>query len=489
MSKARKNTVPVWEKPESRRLEFKESFPKGDQVAKTVIAFANGAGGKIIFGIKNDSRKVIGIPETKLFSLEEQISNHIFSKCSSNIIPEIYIQAVLDKTLLVVEIFPGSHKPYFLKSKGKHKGTYIRIGSTNKPASIEILKELERKRMNISFDAVPATHIKMKEISLETFLKDYKTATGRTLTQKKLKNLGLIHCDHDQVYPAHAAILLCDSIKRKQLFPNAKIECARFKGTDTQVFIDQETIDGPVHACIETCIAFVKKNTRLASKIGEVYREDKWEYPLETIREAVSNAVIHRDYSILGSDIKLAIFDDMIEVTSPGPLPDTISVEELGTGRSEIRNRILAPIFKDLKLIEAWGTGIQKIKQTLRHYPEIELVLQEVGHAFQIQFRKKTAKTDQIGTKSAPSRHQVGTKLALSTDQLKILKKTIEPLPIKKLLEICNRSDRTKFRKAILNPLIDNGVIEKTVPEAPRSPNQKYVITKKGKEWLKQYKK
>jgi ATP-dependent DNA helicase RecG len=83
-------------------------------------------------------------------------------------------------------------------------------------------------------------------------------------------------------------------------------------------------------------------------------------------------------------------------------LPDTISVEELGTGRSEIRNRILAPIFKDLKIIEAWGTGIQKIKQALKYYSEIELVLQEVGHAFQIQFRKKT---DQIGTKSAPSRH------------------------------------------------------------------------------------
>lgn len=70
------------------------------------------------------------------------------------------------------------------------------------------------------------------------------------------------------------------------------------------------------------------------------------------------NAVIHRDYAILGSDIKVAIYDDMLEITSPGPLPDALSFEELGTGRSEIRNRILAPIFKDLKLIEAWGSGI-----------------------------------------------------------------------------------------------------------------------------------
>ena len=486
---ARNNTAPVWEKPESRRLELKESFPKGDQVAKTVIAFANGAGGKIIFGIKDDPRKVTGIPETKLFPLEEQIANHIFSKCSPNIIPEIYIQAVQDKTLLIVEIFPGSHKPYFLKTRGKHKGTYIRIGSTNKLASIETIEELERQRMNISFDAVPATHVKMKEISLEIFLKDYKAATGRALTQKKLKNLGLIHCDHEQLYPTHAAILLCDSIKRKQLFPNAKIECARFKGTNAQVFIDQATVDWPIHACVEPCIAFVKKNTRLGSKIGEVFREDKWEYPLEAIREALGNAVIHRDYSILGSDIKLAIFDDMLEITSPGPLPDTISIEELGTGRSEIRNRILAPIFKDLKIIEAWGTGIQKIKQALKYYPEIELVLQEVGHAFQIQFRKKAAKMHQVGTKSAPSRHQVGTKSALSADQLKILKNSIEPVPIQKLLEICNRSDRTKFRKAIFNPLIESGLVEMTEPEVPRSPKQKYVITQKGKELLKQHKK
>ena len=106
----------------------------------------------------------------------------------------------------------------------------------------------------------------------------------------------------------------------------------------------------------------------------------------------------------MGSDIKLAIFDDMLEITSPGPLPDTISIEELGTGRSEIRNRILAPILKDLKIIEAWGTGIQKIKQALKYYPEIELVLQEVGHAFQIQFRKKIADRTSTGQESCKMR-------------------------------------------------------------------------------------
>ena len=480
MNRAWNNTVPVWEKPESRRLEFKESFSKGDQVAKTVIAFANGAGGKIIFGIKDDSRKVTGIPETKLFPLEEQIANHIFSKCSPNIIPEIYIQAVQDKTLLVVEIFPGSHKPYFLKTKGKHKGTYIRIGSTNKLASIETIEELERQRMNISFDAVPATHVKMKEISLETFLKDYKEATGRALTQKKLKNLGLIHCDHEQLYPTHAAILLCDSIKRKQLFPNAKIECARFKGTNTQVFIDQATVDWPIHACVEPCIAFVKKNTRLGSKIGEVFREDKWEYPLEAIREALGNAVIHRDYSILGSDIKLAIFDDMLEITSPVPLPDTISIEELGTGRSEIRNRILAPIFKDLKIIEAWGTGIQKIKQALKYYPEIELVMHEVGHAFQIQFRKKIA--DRTSTGQVPDKYR--TRIVQDADKVKLLKYCREARLLKEMMSFMKLKHRETFMNNYMRPLLEANCISMTIPDKPKSPSQRYIITQDGEALL-----
>ena len=81
----------------------------------------------------------------------------------------------------------------------------------------------------------------------------------------------------------------------------------------------------------------------------------------------------------------------MLEITSPGPLPDTLPPDALGTGRSEIRNRILAPIFKELKLIEAWGTGIQKMRAETEKYPEIDLILQETGHAFQVQFIKKEA--------------------------------------------------------------------------------------------------
>ncbi|MCD6224740.1 MAG: hypothetical protein J7K32_04315 [Deltaproteobacteria bacterium] len=286
--------------------------------------------------------------------------------------------------------------------------------------------------------------------------------------------MGLIHQERGKNFPAKAAILLADYDVRKRFFPYAKIECARFKGTEPGVFIDQLSITEPIFKAAKICMSFIKRNIVLSSTIGEVYRKDTWEYPLDAIREAVNNAIIHRDYSILGSDIKVAVFDDMLEITSPGPLPDVMPMEKLGSGRSEIRNRILAPIFKDLGLIEAWGTGIMKIRKEVKKYTYIDVVFQEPGHAFQVQFIKKHS-----DLKKAPSRHQVGTKFKLSADQINILEKCKNPTPIVELMKIVNRTDRTKFKKNILNPLLEQGLLEMTEPGRPRSPKQKYYITEK----------
>ncbi|OEU52868.1 MAG: hypothetical protein BA861_03350 [Desulfobacterales bacterium S3730MH5] len=509
MNSSQNTSAPFWKQSESRRLEFKEKFPKGTQVARTAIAFANGAGGRIVLGVRDDPRQVVGIPDDELFPLEERISNHIFCQCAPTIIPEIYIQAVEGKNLLVAEIFPGSHKPYYLKAKGKHKGTYVRIGSTVKQASQEMLEELERQRRKVSFDGLPVYDLFVGDVNLKNFKADYQRLTERIMKDDHLKNLGLLVSERKHIYPTHAAVLLSDSLARKRLFPYAKIECARFKGTDTRVFLDQTTIEGPIYAAVEPCLAFVKKNIALSSKIGEVYREDRWEYPLEAIREAISNAIIHRDYSIVGSDIKVAIFDDMLEITSPGPLPDTMLIEKLGTGRSEIRNRVLAPIFKDLKLIEAWGTGIQKMRNEVRDYPEIELVLQETGHAFQVLFRKN----EPTGAKLAPSTGQVGAQVAEQAEiekkindkhYLKHIEKLFQtatgqvagqvtgqvaaqvlsvcrtPKKASEIQDLLGLKHRETFMKNYLKPLLASGWIESTIPEKPKSRLQKYRIAEKG---------
>jgi predicted HTH transcriptional regulator len=216
----------------------------------------------------------------------------------------------------VVEVFPGSNKPYYIAKEGKAGGTYIRIGSSTRKAGPAIIDDLERQSRRISFDAMPAYDVVLDEDAFLSFKTDYVKATGWAPIKNLRQKLGLTATEAGRTYPVNAAVLLSSSAERKRLFPYAKIECARFKGTDTSTFLDQATIEEPLHRCVEPCISFIKKNIALGSTIGEVYRKDRWEYPLSAIREAVINAIIHRDYGVAGSDIKIAIFDDMLEITS-----------------------------------------------------------------------------------------------------------------------------------------------------------------------------
>jgi predicted HTH transcriptional regulator len=478
------NKKQFWNLPESRRIEFKESFPRGDAVARTIIAFANGAGGQLVFGVKDSPREIIGIPEDQLFVLEEKISSHLFDLCAPTIIPEIYIQSAEGKNLLIVEIFPGSQKPYFLKSKGKNNGTYIRVGSSNRKASFEIIEELERQKRKISFDSVTVYEKFDIDKSLKSFIRFFKKQSGLKMDLEHLKNSGLIVCERDTLFPSTAAVLLSDSSLKQRLFPYAKIECARFKGDNTRVFLDQTTIEGPVFSSSDLCMDFIKRNISLSSVIKDVYREDTWEYPVAAVREAVNNAVVHRDYSILGSDIKVALFDHMLEITSPGPLPDTMPMEKLGSGRSEIRNRVLAPIFKKLKLIESWGTGIQRMQDEVSRYPDIDLEFRETEYSFQVRFIKKESEKHgqsqgRVRAESGQSQeNQINEMTQLSKNIIKLLKtgaksksEVAADLGLSGVTGHLNRSFKT---------LLDNGYIQYTIPEKPQSRLQKYMLMGKG---------
>ncbi len=245
------------DQPESRRLEFKERLPKGEQLARTAVAFANGAGGRIVFGVKNSPREIIGVDEDRLFDLEERINNSIFDQCAPAIVPEIYIQAAAGKTLLVVEIFPGSNKPDCIKKRGKHQGTYIRVGSINRKASLETIEALERQHRKVSFDSLPVYDCEMKAVNLKPFQIAYRDLTGKPMGKNQLRNLGLLISERELDHPTHAALLLSDSPARKRYFPYAKIECARFKGTEKRVFLDQASIDVPVFASVDPCLTFI----------------------------------------------------------------------------------------------------------------------------------------------------------------------------------------------------------------------------------------
>ena len=374
-----------FQQPEGRRLEFKEKLPSKADLCKTVIAFANDAGGVLYIGIKDSPRKVIGLLEDKLFIIEEQISNLVFDNCSPLINPDISIINIDNKLVLKVQVYRGGNTPYFLKSKGKTKGTYIRIGSSNREANDEIIQEMERLKRHISFDSEPVFDVKT-DINIDKVKSFYQKTTESELDTISLKKLLLLKSYRDELKPTNALLLISDDPLKQQFFPYAKIECARFKGTTVDTFIDRKTMDGNILEQIEQTYEFVLRHINQSAVTEGVYTKTKWQYPIKAIREVIRNAVIHRDYSLIGKDIKVAIYDDMVEITSPGKLHPSIDFSDMEVRQSEIRNRVIAPFFKHLGLIDQWGNGLTLIADELKKYDMIELKWFEVGMQFQVQF-------------------------------------------------------------------------------------------------------
>lgn len=379
----------IIQQPEGRRLEFKEAIPTKAELGKTIVAFSNDAGGVLYIGVRDKPREVTGISEADLINIEEQVSNIIHDNCHPVIIPNISSIGFEDKYLLKIEIYRGSNLPYYLKTLGKKEGTFIRVGSSNRKATDEIIAELERQKRNTSFDADLIFDKPLDEIDIANFTEFYEEKTGEKLDKNGLKKLHLTNTYQDKEKATQALVLFSDDLLRKEMFPYAKIECGRFKGVSTKEFIDQKTIESNIALQAEAAYDFVLRHINKGAVVKGVYTEARWEYPVSAIRETIRNAIVHRDYSLSGKDIKVAIYDDMIEITSPGTLLPSIDFTEMESRQSDIRNKVIAPVFKALGIIDQWGNGLKLIAEKLKEYPEIEFKWFEKGLQFQVQFIKK----------------------------------------------------------------------------------------------------
>ena len=216
----------IIKQPEGRRLEFKEVLPENAELANTIIAFANDAGGELYIGVQNNPRKIVGLPEDELTKIEEQISNIIFDRCYPTILPDITFLTEEDKHLIRVTIYRGSTPPYYAKEKGKLKGTYIRVGSSNRLADNEIISELERRKRNISFDSELVMEKSVNELNIDAFKQEYQDKTGEILDIQAQRKLELVKTVSGTEYPTNALVLFSEDTLRNSLFPFAKVECA-----------------------------------------------------------------------------------------------------------------------------------------------------------------------------------------------------------------------------------------------------------------------
>lgn len=447
------NIKQVIHQPEGRRLEFKEQLSANSDIAKTIVAFANDAGGDIFFGVADEPREIVGLDSDSLMELEEQVSNIIYDRCYPAILPEIKFVSVDDKQLMQVSVFRGSTPPYYIKEQGKLNGTYIRVGSTNRKADVEIISELERKRRNVSYDSEVVLKKTADNLNISGLKIAYEEKTGESFDNQVLRKLDLIKEEQGSEYPTNALVLLSDDPLRNTLFHFAKVECARFKGTTSDVFIDRKSITTNIVSQAEEAYKFVLRNINEGATVEGVYTVGRWEYPIKAIREVLRNAVVHRDYSITGSDIKVAIYDDMIEVTSPGLLYPSIDFNAMDSRQSYARNKLIAPLFKRLGIIDQWGNGLKLIADEMKEYPNIVLRWREVGLSFQVQFVKSdfTPTVDEgvnannEGVNEGANGDNEGVNLK-GEEQLYWIIKNNEGLNVPQLMELIKKSQTTLER-------------------------------------------
>ena len=426
-------------KGESEKTEFKENA-KTNTYIKTVVAFANGNGGKIVFGVK-DNGEIIGVENE--FEVMDGIINAISDSCYPMIVPDISLHTLENKTVILVEIEGGKKKPYYLKSKGMQKGTYIRSGATTRIIEEDyVLKELVLEGENKYFDQQVCHGESVSDEEIEKFCewleklarKNSQNDTEiRKITRNTLLSWKVLEEKNGRIFPTNAYILLSG---KENWEVSRKIQCSVFKGETRSIFVDKKEFEGSIIMQLEKAYQYVLEKINLGSDIVGIYRVDKYEIPPKSIREVIANAVIHRSY-LEPNDIQVALYDNRLEITSPGMLLSGVNVKRMKEGFSKLRNRAIASVFAYVNIIEKWGSGIPRIMNEIREYglQEPEFIIFE--NDFRVNIYRKNYNTAQSTQGSTQDR--INTTQAISKK---------EKLDVKNLTE----TDKTIINTIINNP-------------------------------------
>lgn len=382
---------------ESKNIEYKVTVPKqSEKYMKTIVAFANCSGGKIIFGVDDQTLKVVGMDLENIFKTMDAITNAISDACEPRIRPEVTLQTVDDKVIIVVEILPGAMRPYYIKSKGITEGTYVRTSRTTRLAEGYMLKELILEGQNRYYDSEPYNGLiitdaeiemfckSMKEIALKNTWQDSEKAKVKDVTKNTLISWGVLAEENGKTLPTNAYALLTGAMHIQPA-----IQCGVFKGTDRACFIDRREFEGTIQEQVEAAFQYVLEKINLGMKIQGIYRQDIYELPTDSVRELIANAVVHRSYLEPGN-IQVAIFDDRLEVTSPGMLLNNVSIQKMKEGYSKPRNPAIARAFAYMKIIEKWGTGIPRVFKECKEYGLSEPELIDFDGDFRVNIYRKT---------------------------------------------------------------------------------------------------
>ncbi len=372
------------QKGESEVIEFKGSLKLHNSIGEAISAFSNSKGGIILIGIE-DSGKISGVDLGN--NTLEKLANRIKLDTDPSIYPKISSYKLDGKDIIVIEIEECHEKPVFYKDKA-----YKRVGkSTHRLKASEMRKLAKNSGSKIYWDeqiCERATLDDIDEDKVREFLKTAKLKRSldidpETPIKESLSRLDVLK----EEKPTNACVLLFGK-NPQRLFLQAETRCARFKGTKPITFIDMKVFDGDLIEQREDSIEFVKEHIRMEAEIKGTERIEKWEYPIEAIREAITNAICHRDYKI-ASNVQIRIFDDRLEIWGCGPLPEPLTVEDLKKEhRSILRNPLIGRCLFLAKFIEKWGTGTNRIIEKCLEHGLPEPLFEETSGSLVVTFRK-----------------------------------------------------------------------------------------------------
>ncbi|MCL2813838.1 MAG: putative DNA binding domain-containing protein [Oscillospiraceae bacterium] len=325
---------------ENLNLEYKREYTA--EINKEVIAFANGEGGVILIGIDNDGNKFF------LSNTDETLTKAT-NLIRDSISPDVtmFVKAFIEDDVVKIEVGEGTNKPYYITDKGlKPSGVYVRQGNSKAPATFEQIRQMIKITDGDRFEDMRSLEQKLTFIETENEFVKRKVK----FETSQMRTLGLIDSGNQFT---NLALLFSDQSTHT-------IKIAVFNGTTKNEFKTRKEFGGSVLKQLHDSYDFINLNNKLPATFSGLDRIERYDYPDEAIREALLNAIIHRDYAFSGSII-INIFDDRIEFVSIGGLVAGISKKDIMLGISQTRNEKLANIFYRLKHVEAFGTGIQKI--------------------------------------------------------------------------------------------------------------------------------
>jgi ATP-dependent DNA helicase RecG len=444
---------------ETETIEFKKSLAELGEGLNSMAAILNKhGGGELWFGIRNDGRPVgMDVSETTLRKVSQAIAAHIEPK----IYPEVF-KVILDGKSCVRVTFSGSEKPYYA-----HGRAYMRVADEDRQLSAKEIESiiLRKNRSDRGWDAEPIQGpFKPDTAKLRAFVR--RSGLTWSNAQGALENLGLYVDGH---YLNAARVFFAKP-------PTLTLRCAVFATPSTSTIIDQHDFTGDILTLIEEAKKYILKNIRIGMRLDGLVRVDVPEIDREAFREAIINAFCHRDYRD-PDEVRIAIFPDRVEVRNPGTLMEGVTLRTLKTAKvSRRRNPLIADLLRRIQLIEAWGRGIPLI---LEKAPNVRF--SQIAGIFITEFPRPVAveNTETGKVEGAQSEAQSGAQSGAQSEQIL---KSLEsgPFSANELATQLGLESKTGAFKRSIKDLIDDNLIEYTLPEKPNSRLQKYRLTPKG---------